>query len=99
MVFADKELSDLMTEIYEEYNNEMNMTKIWNPEMEIGEGNQESRKEYKIAYVENLEISNHFGINLEFKRIQQTIAQQTPAGIINIPQMQIVSRMIGQGWK
>lgn len=99
VVFADKELSDLMTEIYEEYNSEMNMTTIWNPEMEIGEGNQESRKEYKIAYVESEEISNYFGINMEFKRVQQQTPLQTPQGIINVPQMQIVWRAIGQGWK
>jgi len=98
VVFADKELSDLMTEIYEEYNNEMNMTKIWNPETEIGEGNQITKKDYKIAYVENVEASNYFGISLEFKRVQQNIPQKTPAGIINIPQMQIAWRMIGQGW-
>lgn len=99
VVFADKDFSDLMTEIYEEYNREMNMTTIWNPETEIGEGNQINKKEYKIAYMENSETSNRFEINVEFKRVQQTIAQQTPQGMINIPQMQIVWRMIGQGWK
>lgn len=98
VVFADKELSDLMTEIYEEYNNEMNMTKIWNPELEIGEGRVENKQNYKIAYVESAEISNCFEINMEFKRVQQTVAQQTPQGMISIPQMQIVWRVIGQGW-
>lgn len=99
VVEANKELSDLMTEIYEEYNNEMNITKIWNPEMEIGEGKMENRQNYKIAYIESAETSNYFEINMEFKRVQQNAPIQTPQGIVNIPQMQIVWRMIGQGWK
>lgn len=95
VVFAEKELSDLMTEIYEEYNKEMEMTEIWNLELEFMKG---QNQEYKIAFVESAESSNHFGINMEFKKVQQTIAQQTPAGIINIPQEQIVWRVLGQGW-
>ena len=96
VVFADKELSDLMTEIYEEYNGEMQMTKIWNPEMEFSKGQNQN---YKIAYVESAEISNAFEIDMEFKKVQQNIPQQTPQGIINIPQEQIAWKMIGQGWK
>ncbi len=96
VVNADSELAKLMTEIYEEYNNEMNMTKIWNPEAEFSKGQNQN---YKIAYVESAEISNYFEINMEFKKVQQNIPQQTPAGIIQIPQEQIVWRMIGQGWK
>ena len=96
VVFADKELSDLMTEIYEEYNKEMRMTEMWNPEMEFAKGQNQN---YKIAFVESAEISNKFEINMEFKKVQQNVQQQTPQGIINIPQEQIVWRMIGQGWK
>ncbi len=99
VVNADSELAKLMTEIYEEYNNEMNMTKIWNPEIEIGESQSVNKKTYKIAFVESADLSNYFEINLEFKRVQQTVAQQTPQGIINIPQEQIVWRVVGQGWK
>jgi len=98
VVEADKELSDFMTEIYEEYNKEMKMTEAWNPENEI-EGKPKNRKEYKIAFVENAEVSSCFGINMEFKKVQQNVPQQTPAGVINIPQEQIVWKMIGQGWK
>ena len=96
VIEANKELSDLMTEIYEEYNKEMKMREIWNPELEFAKG---QNQEYKIAFVESAEISSHFGINMEFKKVQQNIPQQTPAGIIQIPQEQIVWRMIGQGWK
>lgn len=98
VVNANKDLADLMTEIYEGYEAEMNMRKIWNPENEI-EGKVENRKEYKIAFVESDEISNYFGINMEIKKAQQTVAQQTPQGIINIPQEQIVWRIIEQGWR
>lgn len=96
VVFAEKELSDLMTEIYEEYEKEMKMREIWNPEMEFAKG---QNQEYKIAFVESAETGNHFGINMEFKKVQQNIPQQTPQGIIQIPQEQIVWRVIGQGWK
>ncbi|MDP1845846.1 MAG: hypothetical protein Q8L09_03795 [Candidatus Moranbacteria bacterium] len=99
VVFADKELSDLMSELYEEYKQEMKMTEIWNPETELGENQVMNKKVYKIAYVENAEISNYFEVNMEFKKVQQNVAQQTTIGPINIPQEQIVWRMIGQGWK
>lgn len=98
VINAEEELAKLMTEIYEEYEKEMNTRKIWNPENEI-EGKPENRKEYKIAFVESDEIDNYFGINLDFKRVQQTVAQQTPQGIMNIPQEQIVWKIINQGWK
>ncbi|MDX9913272.1 MAG: hypothetical protein RBS77_01700 [Candidatus Moranbacteria bacterium] len=98
VINAEKELADLMTEIYEEYEKEMNTRKIWNPENEI-DGKPENRKEYKIAFVESDKISDYFGISLDFKRVQQTIAQQTPQGIINIPQEQIVWKVIEQGWR
>ena len=99
VVFADKELSDLMTEIYEEYNKEMKMTEIWNPEIEMAGNDPVSRKAYRIAFVENDLDSEFFDITLEFKKVQQNIQQQTPQGMINIPQEQIVWRAIGQGWK
>lgn len=98
VIDANKELSDLFTEMYEAYHEEMKMTEMWNPESEI-EGKPENRKEYKIAFVESAEKSSYFGITLDFKKVQQVIPQQTPQGIINIPQEQIVWRVIGQGWK
>jgi hypothetical protein len=99
VVNADKELADLMTEIYAEYNKEMRMTEIWNPEIEMGGNGPVSRKAYKIAFVENDLDSEFFEITLEFKKVQQNIQQQTPQGMISIPQEQIVWRAIGQGWK
>ena len=96
VVYADQKLSDLMTEIYEEYNGEMKMREMWNPEIEFSKGQNQI---YKIAFVESVETSSHFEINMEFKKVQQNIPQQTPQGIIQIPQEQIVWRMVGQGWK
>ncbi|MFH0929624.1 MAG: hypothetical protein V1814_00005, partial [Candidatus Moraniibacteriota bacterium] len=71
VVFADKELSDSMTELYEEYKQEMKMTEVWNPETELGENQAMNKKLYKIAYVESAEISNYFEVNMEFKKVQQ----------------------------
>ena len=88
-----------MTEFYEEYKQEMKMTEVWNPETELGENQAVSKKLYKIAYVESAELSSYFEVNMEFKKVQQNVAQQTPMGPVNIPQEQIVWRMIGQGWK
>jgi hypothetical protein len=96
---ADDEMAKLMTEIYEEYRNEMKMTEVWNPELEMGGNSPVSRKAYKIAFVESEMSTDFFEVNLEFKKIQQPIAQQTPAGVATINQEQIVWRMISQGWK
>jgi len=99
VVEADDKLSEAMTELYDNYAKETQMTEIWNPEIELGTGNQIQKKEYKIAYVESASIQNHYSMTMELKRVQQNIAQQTPQGIINIPQEQIIWRPIEQGWK
>ena len=77
VVKADAELAKLMTEIYEQYAEEMKTRQVWNPEMELGENQAMNRKSYKIAFMESAEISNFFEVNMEFKKVQQTIAQQT----------------------
>ena len=99
VVNADQELAKLMTEIYEDYSEEMKTRQVWNPEMELGENQAMNRKDYKIAFVESADISNFFEINMEFKKVQQPVPQHTPSGIINISQEQIVWRAVGQGWK
>ncbi|MFZ2975275.1 MAG: hypothetical protein WA055_01420 [Candidatus Moraniibacteriota bacterium] len=99
VVNADTELANLMTEIYEDYAEEMKTRQVWNPELELGENQAMNRKGYKIAFVESAEISNFFEINMEFKKVQQNVQQQTPQGMINVPQEQIIWRAIGQGWK
>ncbi len=99
VVEADQKLSEVMTELYDSYAKETAMIESWNPEIEIGEGNQMQKKEYKIAYVESVAIQNYYSMIMELKRVQQNIAQQTPQGVINIPQEQIVWRAVEQGWK
>lgn len=98
VVFADKELSDLMTEIYEEYKKEMGLGENWDPMFEIGEGNQELKKKYKVAFVESEMISNFVEVTIEYKRIQQNVIQQTPRGPINIPQNQVIAQPMGWKW-
>jgi len=99
VVEADKQLSGLMTQLFEEYKNQMQFDKIWNPQIEIGENQSQNKKDYKIAVVESPQFSNFYELSLDFKRAQIQKTQQTPVGQIQIPQEQIVWKMIAQGWK
>jgi len=96
---ADKDLADLMTELYEEYKKEMQFDKIWNPEIELGENQAVNTKEYRIAFVESEPGTNHFGLTIEFKKGQVQATQQTPNGPIQIPQEKILWKAISQGWR
>jgi len=99
VVYADENLSKVMTELYEEYAKEMELGKIWNPENEIGMNVAQTKKEYKIAFIETTQLSNYFELSLEYRRQQVNIVQQTPQGPIQIPQEQIVWRVVDQGWR
>ena len=72
---------------------------LWNPENELGEDKAMNKKEYKIAFVESCDLSNHFMLSIEYKKQQITTTQQTPQGPIQIPQEQVGFRIIGQGWE
>jgi len=98
VVNAEKDLAEVMTDLYEEYRKDMELGKVWNPDMEIG-GNHELMKDYKLAYIENAEISNHFGLSVSFKRGQVNITQNTPNGPMQVPQEQTLWKVVGQGWK
>lgn len=98
-VYADKGLSDLMTQLFEKYKARMELGKIWNPEIEIGQNQSQNKKDYKIAVIESSELSNFYELSLDFKRAQIQKTQQTPTGPIQIPQERIVWRVISQGWK
>lgn len=97
--FADKNLADLMTELYEEYKKEMQLDVLWNPENELGENQAINRKEYKIAFIESDLTTNYFELVLEYKKGQTSITQQTPQGPIQIPQERVMWKAIAQGWK
>jgi uncharacterized protein YbgA (DUF1722 family) len=97
--FADKDLSDLMTDLFEEYKKEMGLNVIWNPENELGENQAINKKEYKIAHIESAESANYFELILEYKKGQVPVPQQTPQGQIQVPQERVMWRVVSQGWK
>ena len=99
VVSADDQISDLMTQLYEEYKKEMQFEKPWNPQTELGANQSQNRVDYKIAVVESFQLSNFYQLSLEFKRAQTQGTQQTPTGPIQVPQEQIVWRPVEQGWK
>ena len=96
---ASDELSKAMTDLYEEYAQEMELGVLWNPENELGQNAMQNKKGYKIAFIESAEISNYFELLLDYKKQQVNITQQTPQGPMQIPQEQVIFRPIGQGWK
>lgn len=54
VTFADNNLSETMTQLYEEYKMEMELDKQWVPENELGLNAVQNEKDYKIAYVESI---------------------------------------------
>jgi len=99
VINADEDLSKAMTDLYEEYAKEMELNKIWNPENELGINVSQTSKDYKIAFIESVELSNYFELSLEYRRQQVNIIQPTPQGPIQVPQEQVAWRVVGQGWK
>jgi len=99
VVNADSILSKAMTDIYEEYNKELDFGKMWNPENELGINTMQSRKNYKIAYIESSQLSNYYDISVEYRKQQVNMVQQTPQGPVQIPQEQVGFKIIGQGWR
>ncbi len=97
--FADNLLSKAMTDLYEEYKKEMDLGTLWNPENELGLNAMQNKKDYKIAFIESGQLSNHFELSVEYKKQQVNMVQQIPQGPIQIPQDQVAWRIIGQGWK
>ncbi len=90
VVNADDDLTKAMTDLYEDYAEEMGLGNMWNPEMELG-NNFQTTKNYKIAYMESEKLGNFFELSLEFKKGQIT----TPQG----QQEQVMWKVINQGWK
>ena len=99
ITFADRELADIMTQLYDEYKKEMQLNVLWNPETELGEGMATNKKEYKLAFIESEAMINYFELILEFKKGQIQTTQQTPQGPIQVPQEKVMWKVVGQGWK
>lgn len=100
VVNADEQLTKLMTELYEAYQQEMGLgIGVWSPENELGLNVSQNKKDYKIANIESAELSNYFNLAIEYKRQQVNMVQQTPQGPIQVPQEQVMWKVVGQGWK
>jgi hypothetical protein len=97
--FSDETLSQAMTDLYEEYKKEMELDKLWNPENELGQNSMQNKKDYTIAYIESVGLSKRFEISIDYKKQQVNMVQQTPQGPIQVPQDQVVWRIVSQGWK
>ncbi len=97
--YADDELSKAMTDLYEAYKQEMDLGALWNPENELGLNAMQNKKDYKIAFIESVQVANSFELSVEYKKQQTNMVQQTSQGPIQIPQEQVVWRILGQGWK
>lgn len=94
---ANDALSKAMTDLYEEYNKELDFGKIWNPENELGINAVQNRKDYKVAFIESSQLSNYYDISAEYRKQQMNVMQQTPQGPVQVPQEQVGFRIIGQG--
>lgn len=99
VVNAQEPLAKAMTDLYEEYVKEMNLGVMWKPENELDINVSQNRKSYNIAFIENQQLSNRFELVIEYNRQQVNLTQQTPQGPIQIPQEQVVWKMVEQGWK
>ena len=100
VVNADDASTKSMTELYEAYKEEMGLgIGVWNPENELGLNVSQNKKDYKIAYIESEKMVNYYELSLDFKKGQVNIPQQTPQGLIQVPQEQVMLRVVSQGWK
>lgn len=98
-VNADLETANLMAGLYEEYKKEMGLGGAWNPEIELGEGREINSRTYKLANIESSDLSKYFELIMEYRKGQVNITQQTSQGPIQVPQDQVMWRILGQGWK
>ncbi len=99
VTFAERDLADLMTDLYESYKEEMKTGEEWNPEVELGQGRSQVEKAYKIAFIEDAEQLSCFNLHIELRRQQIPTTQQTPQGPIQLQQEKVGWRMVRQGWE
>lgn len=96
---ADNILSKAMTDLYEEYNKELEFGKVWNPENELGLNAVQNKKDYKIAFIESSQLANYFEISADYRKQQVNVVQQTPHGPVQVQQEQVGFKIISQGWR
>ncbi len=88
VVNADETLARAMTELYEAYQQEMGLgIGVWSPENELGLNVSQNKKDYKIANIESVELSNYFNLSIDYKRQQVNMVEQ------------VIWRVVDQGWK
>ena len=71
VVDANDILSKAMTDLYEEYNKELNFGKMWNPENELGANAMQNKKaiiKSLILKVGNFQIITIFPLSIENSR-------------------------------
>lgn len=99
VTFAEEDLADLMTDLYESYKEEMKTGEQWNPEVELGQGRSQNEKTYVIAFIESADQSSRFDLHVEFRRQQMPMTQQTPQGPVQLQQEKVIWRIVKQGWE
>lgn len=99
VVYTDSTTTELITNLYDEYKKEMELEKPWNPEGELGASQTQIRKDHKLAFVESENDALFFNTSIEYKKQQINILQQTPQGPTSLPQEQIATKVLEQGWK
>ncbi len=92
-------LAKTMTDLYEDYNKDLDFGKIWNPENELGLNAVQNKKDYKIAFIESSQSANYYEITAEYRKQKVNVVQQTPQRSVQVPQEQVGFRIISQGWK
>jgi len=97
--FADQELSQAMTELFDHYKKEMELDLPWNPEIEIGTNQALNKKDYQIAIIQSQAKKDFYNLEIEYKKGQINMMQQTPQGAIQTPQDQVLWRIVKQGWQ
>ena len=99
IVYADQTLSGLMTNLFEEYKQAMELEILWNPETELGVNTDQNRKDYKVACIETNSLLSYYNISIDYKKQYNNLVQQTPQGTVQTPQEQVVFKIVEQGWK
>ncbi len=100
VIDAPAELATAMNDLYEVYREEMGLgATVWNPEFELGANTSQKQVTYPIAIIESTTLANRFETTIEFKRQQAMVQQQTPAGMMQVPQEQVGFRVLEQGWR
>ena len=99
VVDADTALANMMIALYQKYDSDLEFGQMWNAETELGPNAVQNKKVYKIAYIEIRELSNDFEFEVEYRKQQVNMVQQTPQGPMQVQQEQVGFKILRQGWQ